>query len=355
MTIKVATIGTNFIVDSFVKGASLDPRFEYHGVYSRNEVTAGNFAAKYGVPKTYTSLEKLAEDKDIDAVYIASPNICHCEQAIYLMQKGKHILCEKPMGTSAEEVRKMTKTALKNKVTFMEAMKTTLLPNFLRIKEELHKIGKVHFFSASFCQYSSRFENFKEGKDIPNVFSPEMKGGALRDLGVYCIAPLVHLFGMPYEGEFSKEKLSRKIRVLPLLMSPGGMNQDKAKTDVQGVMCIEYPDMQAVLTYSKICDGLAGMEIRGENGIISVSKTSTMLNPVMQLRSDSGDKELRGQADCRLDLSVPTPDFMFPEIKEFFDLIESGKTESELNTFGRSMNVARIVDAGLDLFPGDAC
>lgn len=79
--IRYGTIGTNFIVDRFQEAAMENPGLHYSAVYSRNQETAGNFAAKYGVETTYTDLNAFACADDLDAVYIASPNSFHYEQA----------------------------------------------------------------------------------------------------------------------------------------------------------------------------------------------------------------------------------------------------------------------------------
>ena len=78
----------------------------------------------------------------------------------------------------------------------MEAMKTTLLPNFQVIKENIHRIGKVRRYFTSFCKYSSRYDKYKNG-EILNAFKPELSNGALMDIGVYCIEPIINLFGKP--------------------------------------------------------------------------------------------------------------------------------------------------------------
>ncbi|WP_341467137.1 hypothetical protein [Clostridium septicum] len=86
----------------------------------------------------------------------------------------------------------MIKVAKENNVVLMEAMKTTLFPNFKIIKDNLYKIGKVRRYFASFCQYSSRYDKYKSG-EILNAFKPELSNGSLMDIGVYCIAPMVNL------------------------------------------------------------------------------------------------------------------------------------------------------------------
>ena len=201
--IRVATIGSSKIAESFLKGASHDPRFCHAAVYSRTPERGRQFAAAHGVEKVYTSLEELAASPDIDAVYIASPNLLHAPQAILMMDAGKSVLVEKPAATSPEELESMFEAARRNGVSFMEAMRPTLMPNFQAIREALPKIGKIRRYTASYCQYSSRYEDFKRGT-VASSLSSEMRGGSLLDLGVYCIAPMVHLFGAPWEGEFTR-------------------------------------------------------------------------------------------------------------------------------------------------------
>lgn len=94
--IRFATIGTSAIVDRFLEAAALCEGLVHTAVFSRKKETAKAFAKKHGAEFIYTDLKELAESSDIDAVYIASPNSCHCEQAVEMLKHGKHVLCEKP-------------------------------------------------------------------------------------------------------------------------------------------------------------------------------------------------------------------------------------------------------------------
>lgn len=114
--IRYGTIGTNFIVDRFQEAAMENPSLHYSAVYSRNQETAGNFAAKYGVETTYTDLNAFACADDLDAVYIASPNSFHYEQAALLLSHGKHVLCEKPVTSNARELEHLIQLAGQNNV-----------------------------------------------------------------------------------------------------------------------------------------------------------------------------------------------------------------------------------------------
>lgn len=340
--IRFATIGSGAIVESFLQGALFDERFEYAAVYSRTAERGGEFAAKYGVSKVYTSLEALANDSEIDAVYIASPNVCHAPQTIMMMNQGKHVLCEKPIAPSYSEALGMIECARKNGVALMEAMKTTLLPNFFAIRDALPKIGKVFRYTAQFCQFSSRFKSFLSGESVPNVFNPQMKGGALLDLGVYGIAPLIHLFGMPDRVQRSEVR-----------MAPGGEivgSDDVRGIDIQGTILLSYPQMEGVVYYSKASDSYLPLEIQGEKGCIVVSKLSQMTSPRIKYRPNVSERRPGAPAltyddSVEEDISRPTFDGnMYYEVKEFIDMIEEGRIESAENSFERSLDVLRVCE-----------
>ena len=156
--VRFGVVGTNNITDWVIAGGRQDERFELTAVCSRTAERAEEFAAKHGIPHTFTSLEEMAGSDVVDAIYIATPNCCHAEQAILCMNHGKHVLCEKPFASNAKEVRSMIEAAQRNKVTLMEAMISTFNPNFIIAKEHLEKLGTIRRYFASYCQYSSRYD-----------------------------------------------------------------------------------------------------------------------------------------------------------------------------------------------------
>ena len=160
--VRFGVVGTNFITDWVIAGARQDNRFELVAVYSRKQETADAFAVKHQIPYTFTSLEEMAESPLIDAVYIASPNFLHAEQSILCMKHGKHVLCEKPFASNAREVREMVAASEEYDVTLMEAMKPTLTPNFRSVLENLGRLGTIRRYFSCYCQYSSRYDKFKE-------------------------------------------------------------------------------------------------------------------------------------------------------------------------------------------------
>ena len=194
--LRFGVVGTNFITDWVLAGASQDERFELVAVCSRTQERADEFAAKYNIPHTFTSLEEMAKSPLIDAVYIATPNYTHAEYSILCMKHGKHVLCEKPLASNASEVKEMIAVSHQCGVTLMEAMKPTMTPNFGVVREILPKAGVLRRYFSSYCQYSSRYDKYKEGI-VLNAFKPELSNGAIMDIGVYTIYPMVVLFGRP--------------------------------------------------------------------------------------------------------------------------------------------------------------
>ena len=209
--IRFATIGTNFVVEWFLKCAAQVEGLQYNGTYSRNIEKAEKFAKEHNGNLIFGNLEELAKSKDVDAVYIASPNSLHYEQARLMIKNKKHVMIEKTITSNLEPVR------------------------------------RVEF---QYCQYSSRYDKYKNGI-IENAFNPSFSNGALMDIGVYCVHPLVKLFGLPDEIKATATMLPDSI-------------------DGQGTITCAYDGMIADISYSKITNGRLPSQIQGEKGTILI-------------------------------------------------------------------------------------
>lgn len=250
--IRFATIGTNFVVDWFVEASKECTDLQYAGTYSRNIEKAKSFGEKYGSKMFFDDLSELAECNEIDAVYIASPTSEHYAQAMLMLKNGKHVLLEKPMASNAEEVNQLIDTAKENNVVLMEAMRSVFDEGFQEIEKAIDKIEPVRRVSFQYCQYSSRYDKFKKGI-IENAFNPELSNGALMDIGVYCVHPLVRLFGMPRE-------IHSQAIILP------------DSIDGEGTIIAKYDNMLAEVVYSKISDSHVPSQIQGEKGTIIIKE-----------------------------------------------------------------------------------
>ena len=325
--IRLGIIGTNWITERFLNAAKHVEDLSLTAVYSRTEEKAKEFAGKYGVQHTFTDLEQMASSSEIDAVYIASPNSHHSKQAVLFLQHKKHVLCEKPLASNVAEAKEMIQAAQQNEVLLMEAMKSTLMPSFISLEKNIDKIGKVRRYQGSYCQYSSRYDAYKEGT-ILNAFNPEFSNGSLMDLGIYAIYPLVVLYGRP-----------NKIQASGTLLESG--------VDGQGTILLSYDEMEAVVTFSKITDSNQPSEIQGEAGTIHIDKISSPEAVEITYRDGEGES-----------LSVKH-DFppMYYEAKEFVELIQQGKKESNKNTFANSLLTMEIMDEARKqigvVFPAD--
>ncbi len=312
--VRFGVVGTNWITEAFIKGASHHQDFQLAAVYSRTEDRAAEFAGKFGVDTIFTDLEEMAKSDLIDAVYIASPNSLHASQAKALMENGKHVLCEKAIASNSRELDDMIRTAKDNQVVLMEALKSTLMPNFKAVQENLDKIGTIRRYFASYCQYSSRYDKYKEGT-VLNAFNPEYSAGSLMDIGIYCIFPLVVLFGEP-----------KSIQATGYLLESG--------VDGEGSLILKYEEMDAVIMFSKITDSSLPSEIHGENGNIRIDKISTPEQVEILYRDGKSEDISREQL----------ADNMFYEAEEFINLIQQGKLESRNNSLENSRITMRILD-----------
>jgi predicted dehydrogenase len=328
-TVRFGVVGTSFITDLVIAGGREDARFELAAVYSRTEERAREFAAKHHIPHIFTSLEAMANSSLIDAVYIASPNACHAAQSILCMERGKHVLCEKPFASNAAEVRQMQQVAARNGTVLMEAMKPTLTPGFRALQEALPEIGVIRQYFACYCQYSSRYDRLKDGI-VLNAFQPELSSGAVMDIGVYTIYPMVVLFGRPRTIEASVIKLYSGV-------------------DGHGSINFTYDGgLNATVLYSKIADSRLPTEIQGENGRITLDRINIISEATLSYRN----------GESRNLMPAVRKDEYFYEVAEFIDVILSGRTASSVNSPESSLITVEIMDeirrqAGV-VFPADA-
>lgn len=321
--VRFGVVGTNKITDWLLAGAQQDERFELSAVCSRTQDRANEFAAKYGVKHTFTSIEEMAASDVVDAVYIATPNCTHADIAITCMNHGKHVLCEKPMASNAREVKMMIEAAHKNNVVLMEAMIATMNPNFLKVREMLPKLGTIRRYFAAYCQYSSRYDKFKEGV-VLNAFQPQLSNGAMMDIGVYTIYPLVALFGKP-----------ESVSAQGVVLSSGA--------DGQGVVNLYYNGMNATAIYSKIANSYLPSEIEGEDGNLVMDEIHTIrkVTYIPRPAAMSG----RGPKAEPQDVSAKVEhDDYYYEMAEFINLIEQGKLESDINSHAVSLATIEVID-----------
>ncbi len=251
--IRLAFIGSGMIAGKFAEAIHMLPEdFVLDTMYSRAHKTGKHFADQHGFSHVTTSLEALAENPEIDAVYIASPNICHYAQCKMMLEHGKHVICEKPLTTALDEEKELFALAKEKHLILLEAMRPAFDPSTQIVFDNLERLGTIRRVDLSYCQYSSRYDKFKEGI-VTNIFNPAMGGGALFDLGIYPIYYLAMIMGLPQ----SIHRLQ-----IPLRNNVTGC----------GAILAGYPEAVATITYSKINESGLPSTIQGENGYLTISK-----------------------------------------------------------------------------------
>lgn len=150
-------------------------------IASRDGDRAREIANSLGIPSSYESYGELLDSPDIDAVYIPLPNSMHRVWTIRSAEKGKHVLCEKPLALNASECEEMISVCLRYGVWLMEAFMYRFHPQIVKLKEmvESGDIGKVSVIRSAF---RTGLENLQDIR-----FQLELGGGALMDVGCYCV------------------------------------------------------------------------------------------------------------------------------------------------------------------------
>jgi predicted dehydrogenase len=244
--INLGTVGTGWITESFIEAAKLSGKLNLTAVYSRTDDKAKKLADTYNAAHYFTDLEEMAKSSEIQAVYIASPNSVHFEQALTFLKNKKHVICEKPIFSNTAELQEAYRTAEENGVYLFEAIRNIHTPNFRILKEKLHMAGNLRSAILPYMKYSSRYDLFLQGEE-PNIFSSTYSGGALVDLGVYPLFLAVGLFGEP-----------NKVTYYPVILRSG--------VDGSGTLVLEYQDFVCTILCSKISDSELPCEIQGEKG-----------------------------------------------------------------------------------------
>jgi predicted dehydrogenase len=162
--------------------AQASSKVDLVAVASRTQDRADAYASEWGIPRAYGSYEALLADPEIEAVYISLPNTMHCEWSIRAAQAGKHVLCEKPMDSRPDRVDEAFDAADAAGTLLTEAFMWRHNPQTLRLQELLGDgaIGELRVVRSCFSYGLFDTANIR--------LRPEVEGGALMDVGCYCIS-----------------------------------------------------------------------------------------------------------------------------------------------------------------------
>jgi predicted dehydrogenase len=191
MAVRWGILSTARINRLFIAGARQSAEVRIDAVASRRLEAAERFAAEHGIERAHGSYEALLADDQVEAVYISLPNGLHVEWAIRALEAGKHVLCEKPLSRRAAEAERAFDVAERRGRLLMEAFMYRHNPQTRQLSELVAggAVGPLRLIRATFSFFA------RDPADLR--LTPELDGGALMDVGCYCVSAARLLAGEP--------------------------------------------------------------------------------------------------------------------------------------------------------------
>ncbi|MDQ6715100.1 MAG: Gfo/Idh/MocA family oxidoreductase [Actinomycetota bacterium] len=283
-------------------------------VGSRDEGRAAQFAQRHGIPRSYGGYEQLAEDDEVQAVYVASPHSGHLDHALLAIRAGKHVLIEKALARNSGEVEEIFTAAQEAGVFVMEAMWTRHLPHIAWVRDRIASgaVGDIITATADHGQ----------SLDLPaehRLKNPDLAGGAILDLGVYPVSFVVDLLGAPVEvtalGRLTETGVDGHVT---MVLGYGG----RTIAQVDTTLWTKTPTMAVV---------------SGTEGSLEIDGDFYQPNTVRLRRADR-DRTVVEEWDGRVENG-----FQF-EAAEVARCVSAGDHESERMTWDSSRAVMSVMD-----------
>ncbi|KAK5129166.1 hypothetical protein LTR08_003786 [Meristemomyces frigidus] len=316
--ITFGVIGTGWITDSWISAAHKTGQWQLSAVYSRKASHAKDFGSKYKCSTCYSSLETFFADKDMRAVYIASPNSLHYSQAKQALKAKKHVILEKPAVSTPEELDDLFRIAKQEGVFVIEAFRHIQEGNYKLLQKLVNqekRLGPIYGASFTYASFSSRYTNVLKG-ETPNIFSLEYSGGSLVDIGVYPVTFAIALFGEPKSQTYA-----------PFICRTG--------VDGGGVVILQYENFGVQVNHAKGYTSTAACEIYGEKGTLTINGTTDITTVKHWDPATKGSEELAGACE-----TVEKPFVnMVEEAVEFARIVNGGDGEAA----GELERISRIV------------
>lgn len=247
---KLGILGTGMIVKDLL---STVHKLPFSGLAilgtPQTEAETRELATRYNIDDVYFDYQEML-NSDVDTIYVALPNHLHFPFASQALQKGKHVIIEKPITTSVEELNTLKNMASEQNLIMLEAMNIHHLPAYLSLQSQLAEIGNIKLVTLNYSQYSSRYDDFMAGIVHP-AFDAKKSGGALMDINVYNLHFVAGLFGMPQSVNYFANVHNN--------------------IDTSGMMVLDYGDFKCVCIGAKDCKAPTTSLIQGEEGNMQIT------------------------------------------------------------------------------------
>jgi predicted dehydrogenase len=306
-------LGTGSIARQFVRGLNSVPEAEVLAVGSRSEASAEKFADKRNIPRRYASYDALASDPDVDVVYIATPHPFHAENATLCLEAGKAVLCEKPFCVNAAEAERVVGVAREKGLFLMEGMWTRFFPLMeeVRLLVSEGALGEVRMLNVDF--------GFRADPDpASRLFAPRLGGGALLDVGVYCVSFASMVLGRP-SG------------------SVGISHLGETGVDEQASVVLEHEG-------GRLANLSIGIRTTTPQEATIMGSEAYIRIHAPWWRPESMTISRPGEEDETVEAPVSGNGFGY-EAAEVMRCLEAGKTESEIMPLDETVSVMRTLDS----------
>jgi predicted dehydrogenase len=294
--VSTANIGVRKVIPATQRAE----RCEVVAIASRDLERAARVASELRIPRAHEGYEALLSDPDVDAVYIPLPNDQHAAWTIAAARAGKHVLCEKPLAMSAAEAEQMLEACASEGVLLMEAFMYRLHPSWEAVRDLVasRRIGRLRSVQSWFSYFND------DPRNIRNV--PELGGGALYDIGCYCI----NLSRMLFAGEPTRVEAS--------------VTQDETGTDVLTSAILAFDEGVATFTCSTRAEPDQRVHIYGTEGRISIGIPFNIPpdRPTEIVLTSGGDPPVNPHSET---LTFATADEYTIQAERFADAVLDGR------------------------------
>jgi len=270
LTVSWGILSTARVNRHVIAAAAASNELDVIAVASRDASRAEAYAREHGIERSYGSYDALLKDLDVEAVYISLPNSLHVEWTLRALDAGKHVLCEKPLSRIADEVERAFDRADAHGLLLSEGFMFRHHPQTAKLAELVADgvVGPLRIVRAAFSFQLAEVHGVDDTR-----FRPELDGGALMDVGCYCVNTIRLLAGEPLRVQAER------------VDGPTGVDVCLAATLACDGDVLAHFDCGFVLPYR------AQLEVVGETGTLAVDDPWHIFSPGIELRREKADPE----------------------------------------------------------------
>ncbi len=314
-TIRWGILGPGRISRKFASDLKLVENAELIAVGSRSLESASAFAEEFPVRFLHDSYEALAQNPEVDVIYISTPHNLHYENTLLCLSHQKAVLCEKPFAMNSRQVKEMTTVAKQKGIFLMEALWTKFMPHYERVIEMVREgqLGRLRSMLVNF--------GFAPTPPIPaRLFDPALGGGTILDIGIYNVFITLSVLGMP--------------DIIEASMTPA-----ETGVDEQCAVLFRYNSGAMAQLFSSFSSNLATeADINGDKGRIRL--TTRFYEPSTNIEFYPGRVESRQLIPVHKEAGFG---YQY-EARHVVDCLQRGLFESPVLSHKDSMELIQVLD-----------